>query len=84
MIRNHKLPYKGEDIFQKWIWRLLGTFKFKPAKIIKVGMVSSELYIQHILTGDIDLLYPTVLIGCHTNVALEINVRGHSVVIYSN
>ena len=19
MIRNHKLPYKGEDIFQKWI-----------------------------------------------------------------
>ena len=63
MIRNHKLPYKGEDIFQKWIWRLLGPFKFKPAKILKVGMVPSELYIRHILTGDIDLLYPTVLIG---------------------
>lgn len=52
--------------------------------MLKVGMVPSELYIRHILTGDIDLLYLTVLIGCHTNVALEINVRGHSVVIYSN
>ena len=78
MIRNHKLPYKGEDIFQKWIWRLLGTFKFKPAKIIKVGMVLSELYIQHILTGDIDLLYPTVLIGVTPMLHYRLNSKGTS------
>ena len=78
MIQNHKLPYKGEDIFQKWIWRLLGAFKFKLAKIIKVGMVSSELYIQHLLTGDIDLLYPTVLIGVTSMLHYRLNFKGTS------